>query len=142
LERLPDYEHSKSKPVILKGEGQPVTAIDVSSDNRWAATGSFYGKWFLLWDLAAKDPAGSPIALPVTGEISRAIFTRDGPRSHWLVTATREDQTGHDLVRLWNMQLDELVKLACRTAGRNLTEKEWQQYFYGQPYQKTCPELP
>jgi WD40 repeat protein len=143
LERLPDYEHSKSKPVILKGEGQPVTAIDVSFDNRWVATGS-YGKWFLLWDLAAKEPAGSPIAiaLPVTGEIGRATFTRDGQRSQWLVTDSREDKPGHDTVRLWNMQLDELVKLACRTAGRNLTEKEWQQYFYGQPYQKTCPELP
>jgi hypothetical protein len=94
-----------------------------------------------LWDLAAKEPARSPIALPVTGEISSATFTRDGQRSHWLVTGSRsEDNIGK--VCLWDMQLGELVKLVCRTAGRNLTEKEWQQYFYGQRYQKTCPELP
>ncbi len=74
LEHLSDYEHSKSKPIILKGG----TAIDISSDNRWVATGS------LLWDLTAKDPAGSFIALPVTGD--SPTFTRDEQGSHWLVT--------------------------------------------------------
>ena len=71
LERLPDYEHSKSKPVILKGEGQ-MSTIDISSDSRWVATG--IGKWFLFWDLMAKEPAASPITLPITGEISRAAL--------------------------------------------------------------------
>ena len=130
LEHLSDYEHSKSKPMILKGG----RAIDISSDSRWVASGS------LLWDLTAKDPAGSFIALPVTGD--SPTFSRDEQGSHWLVTSYREDKTLRGVVCLWNMRLDELMKLACRTAGRNLTEKEWQQYFYGQPYQKTCPELP
>jgi WD40 repeat protein len=130
LERLPDYEQSKSEPVILKGAG----AIDISSDSRWVATGS------LLWDLAAKDPASSPIALPVTG--FGPTFTRDGQQSHWLVTGSREDKTGRDTVCLGNMRLDELMKLACRTAGRNLTENEWQLYFPGEKYRKTFPDLP
>ena len=91
-----------------------------------------------MWDLAAKDPAGTPIALAVTGETGSATFTRDAHGSHWLVTDSHADKT----VRLWNMRLEELMKLACRAAGRNLTEAEWQQYFYGQPRQKTCPELP
>ena len=76
------------------------------------------------------------------GEISSAAFASDGQRSHWLVTSFRENKTGRDIVCLWNMRLDELMKLACHTAGRNLTKEEWQQYFYGQSYQKTCPELP
>ena len=32
--------------------------------------------------------------------------------------------------------------LACRTAGRNLTRAEWQQYFPAEPYRATCPNLP
>jgi WD40 repeat protein len=139
LERISDYEHAKATPLILTSHGQPAKPLDVSSDNRWVAAGSPDG--LLLWDLTAKDLAGSPIGLPVT-KSSGAVFTRDGQGSHWLVTGPREDKTGCDTVCLWNMRLDQLVKLARRTAGRNLTEKEWQQYFYGQPYQKTCPELP
>lgn len=41
------------------------------------------------------------------------------PDSHWLVTGSR-DATG----RLWNLRLDELMNLAYRTVGRNLTQAE------------------
>jgi WD40 repeat protein len=59
------------------------------------------------------------------------------PDSHWLVTDS-DDGTA----RLWNLRLDELVDLACRTAGRNLAWEEWEQYFPGQAYQRTCRDLP
>ena len=41
---------------------------------------------------------------------------------------------------LWNLQLNGLIDLACRTAGCNLTRKEWEQYFPGQEYRKTCEQ--
>jgi hypothetical protein len=59
------------------------------------------------------------------------------PDNRWLVAGS-EDKTA----RLWNLRLDELVELACRTVGRNLTKEEWAQYMGDQPYQKTCPNLP
>jgi hypothetical protein len=40
------------------------------------------------------------------------------------------------------MRLDELRDLACRTAGRNLSEEEWKTYFRGQPYRRTCDDMP
>ena len=49
-----------------------------------------------------------------------------GPNNHWLVTASEDNTT-----RLWTLRLDELVDLACRTAGRNLTPEEWEQYREG-----------
>jgi len=38
--------------------------------------------------------------------------------------------TGSDdnTARLWDLRLDELVELACRTAGRNSMKEEWAQY--------------
>jgi hypothetical protein len=96
-----------------------------------------------LWDWAAEDPMANSIALPIPptlDTIRNVSFSHDGQLSHWLITDSNRDN--RHIVCLWNMRLDELMKLACRTARRNLTEKEWQQYFYGQPYQKTCPELP
>jgi tetratricopeptide (TPR) repeat protein len=52
--------------------------------------------------------------------------------------------TGSDdkTARLWNLRLDELVELGCRTAGRNLTGKEWKQYMGDELYHKTCSKLP
>lgn len=139
--RVWDWERTP-KPIILKGQGQPITVLAVSADSRWVATGSFGGEWLLLWDMTAKDPASSSIALPVTGRVTSATFKGDGQRIHWLVTESSDPGSGPNRICLWNMRLDELIRLACRTAGRNLTEKEWQQYFYGRPYQKTCPDPP
>jgi tetratricopeptide (TPR) repeat protein len=59
------------------------------------------------------------------------------PDNRWLVTGS-----GDNTARLWNLRLDELIDLACRTAGRNLTRAEWERYFPGQEYRKTCPNLP
>jgi hypothetical protein len=50
--------------------------------------------------------------------------------------------SGNGTARLWLLQVDELIDLACRTAGRNLTRREWMQYFPGEPYRPTCPDLP
>ena len=54
----------------------------------------------------------------------------------WLATASW-DRTA----RLWNLRLDELMDLACQVAGRNFSRVEWDQYFRGQPYRKTCETL-
>jgi hypothetical protein len=44
--------------------------------------------------------------------------------------------------RLYPIRLEDLMVLACRMAGRNLTKPEWKPFFGGQPYRKTCPQLP
>ena len=34
------------------------------------------------------------------------------------------------------------VERACRTAGRNLTRDEWEEYFPNRSYEVTCPQWP
>jgi len=46
--------------------------------------------------------------------------------------------------RTWSVgtRTSAWVQRACRTAGRNLTQAEWQQFFPTSPYQVTCPQWP
>jgi hypothetical protein len=111
-----------------------VSAIAVSPDTGWVLTASG-------WDddeaprlrLLGSGLAGESIVLP-TGErrVGETAFTTDG---RWLVTT----DSGSRTASVWAMRLDELIALACRTAGRDLTSAEWQQYFPMQPRHRVCP---
>jgi hypothetical protein len=59
------------------------------------------------------------------------------PSGRWLFTVSQ----GGTLLR-WRLRREDLVDLACRLAGRNLTREEWSQYLGGEPYRKTCPDFP
>ena len=82
----------------------------------------------------AKDPAAASIVLRGHEDAIAAVAI--SPDNRWLVTGSR-DKTA----RLWDLRIDELVELGCRTAGRNLNEEEWKRYMGNLPYQKTCPKL-
>jgi len=117
-------------PIVLRGHEWGITAIAISPDGHWLATGSQDGT-ACLWDLSASDPAAAPVVLRGhEGPIGAIAISPDG---HWLVTGS-----GDGTARLWNLRLGELMDLACRTAGRNLTRAEWEQYFPGQEYRRTC----
>jgi WD40 repeat protein len=88
-----------------------------------------------LWDLTATDPAAAPIVL--RGHSAGIAAVAISSDNRWLVTGSWDNTA-----RLWGLHLDELIDLACRTAGRNLTRAEWEQYFPGQDYRKTCEHLP
>ena len=68
------------------------------------------------------------------GRITALAISPDG---HWLATG---DLVG--TVRLWTLGPEELMDVACRTAGRNLTRVEWEQYLPEQTYRKTCEQFP
>jgi len=85
--------------------------------------------------LTGPDPAAAPIVL--RGHKHYIYAVAISPDNHWLVTGSLDSTA-----RLWNLRLDELVDLACRTAGRNLTRAEWAQYFPGQEYRRTCEQWP
>jgi hypothetical protein len=59
------------------------------------------------------------------------------PDNRWLVTGSL-DKT----VRLWLLQMSDLLDLARTIAGRNFFPDEWQLYFPGEKYRKTFPDLP
>jgi WD40 repeat protein len=54
-----------------------------------------------------------------------------------LVTGTEK----HALI--WNLDIEEWPEIACKTAGSNLTENEWQQWGPSdEPYRAICPQFP
>ena len=123
-----------AEPIVLAGHEGPIQAVSISPDNHWLATGSDDGT-ARLWDLTQEDPSAEPLVL--AGHEGSIQAVSISPDNHWLLTVS-DDGTA----RRWNLRLHELRQLACRTAGRNLTEKEWDQYFKGQPYRKTCTNFP
>jgi tetratricopeptide (TPR) repeat protein len=119
--------------IVLRGHEGPITSIAIGSNSRWLVTGSEDGT-ARLWDLTAKNPEAAPIVL--RGHKSGIAAVAFSSNNRWLVTGSRDTT-----VRLWKLKLDELVELGCRTAGRNMTEEEWEQYMGGLPYQKICSEI-
>jgi WD40 repeat protein len=112
-----------------------------SSDNRWLLI------FPRLWELEKKhsNPISAPVTLPLylpptlPQAYGWALLSKAGfsPDAHWIIG---EGNTG---ISLWSTRLKEdLLPLACRTAGRNLTKSEWDQYFPGEKYHQTCCEFP
>jgi hypothetical protein len=51
-------------------------------------------------------------------------------------------EEGRATARVWLWCTQDLIELACLRLTRNLTQEEWKQYLPGEPYRKTCPDLP
>ena len=135
--------NTSSEPIVLKGHEGQVSAVAFSPDSQWLVTGDSAAWWggraqpsiVQLWSLNSPNPAVSPI---VPGycetQIVDAAFSPDG---HWLIIRSWDGT-----IHIWNLWPSELIDLACRTAGRNLTQREWEQYFPSEKYRFTCPGLP
>jgi WD40 repeat protein len=132
--RLWDLTNLDSEPIILRGHERSILALAISPDSRWLVTSSF-DSTARLWNLQSADPAATAVVLRGhNGGISAVAIS---PDNHWLVTGSA-DASAH----LWTLRLNELVDLACGTAGRGFTEAEWLQYFPGELYRETCSDQP
>lgn len=122
-------------PRALKNPGGYVLSqFAFSPDGRWLfasypSSGTEVGN--LRWSVEESDP--EPVQVPGGPLLGGRSVSADG---RWLVTR------GAAGPELWPLRADELLDLACRAAGRNLTRDEWKEYFPGQEYHATCPELP
>lgn len=88
-----------------------------------------------LWRVGEGLNRVEPVLLTEPNSVQALAFSSDGR----LITA---GATGE--VRRWETKLDELLKIACRTVGRNLTPSEWETYLPGEFYdpREPCPNLP
>ncbi len=84
-----------------------------------------------LIDLASGTPIGGPISIPVD-EWRGIALQPDGGE---LAVGGGTD----DGIAIWDLDTAEWVAAACRLAGRNLTEDEWNTYIGTlAPYHQTC----
>ena len=79
--------------------------------------------------------AAQPVVLK--GHESYVDAVAFSPDNRWVVTGS-----GDRTARLWLLHIDDLLALARRTAGRNLSKDEWHTYLPGQPYFEVFPDLP
>ncbi len=89
-----------------------------------------------LWELDGSRASGISTSIRLsmpTALFSEVYFSPDG---RWII--------GRSLsaVSLWSAHAEDLSVLACRTAGRNLSKEEWENYLPGQSYLCTCPQYP
>ena len=131
--RLWDLEDPEAEPRVLRGHERGVQALAFDPRGRWFATGDSNDNTVRLWDL--EHPEAEPRVLRGHGG---GVWTLAfDPRGRWLATGD-EDNT----VRLWQLNIERLLKLACRAAGRNLRPGEWRQHVGETPPQDTCPQYP
>ena len=119
-------------PRILRGHSAWITDLAMSADGRWLASGSF-DHTVRLWDLPNPE-IGAVVLSGHTGSIQEITIS---PDSRWLLSASADGTA-----QIWPLRTEELIQMACATAGRNLTRAEWEQYLANNQYHATCDNLP
>lgn len=134
--RVWDISDPEAEPLVL--HGHEVSGIDariyVLAFDREGQRLAVGGRNVVrVW--ALEHPNSAPIILPVDGDVWHGLAF--DPKGRWLATVANKDT-----VRLWNLQVNKLVSLACQSAGRNLKCDEWRMLRGDVPYRPTCPHLP
>ncbi|MCH7586829.1 MAG: hypothetical protein IIC78_02150 [Chloroflexi bacterium] len=128
----------------LADPGGIVSEIAFSPDGSIMASVNA-GNQVTLWDISSGRVIGDPLGGHTDDVISLA-FSTDGKM---LATGSRDQRVilwslagGELAFSFLGLDLKQLSAEACRRANRNLTLDEWEQYFPGEDYHATCPELP
>ncbi|MFQ3680742.1 AAA family ATPase [Roseiflexus sp.] len=127
---------------VLRGQSDRITGLAVNGNASILATASADGR-VVLWDLTTADPGVKPVIL--RGH-DNAVTDVAIPANTSLMLTIGAD----GMARVWNLNAplfapeslpqtgQELLDIACRTAGRTLSETEWNTYFEGIPYNPVC----
>ena len=137
--------------------GRPLTGYDTdmaemtfSPDGKTlitAATMQAENKTYniFLWDMDKRQIIGQPITAH-TFKLDDIALSPDGrvlaSAGSDFLSGQRDVSRGTLSLKLWDMKLESWIEKACRVANRNLRPAEWELYFSGQKYRKTCPNLP
>mgnify|MGYP000383290935 CR=1 FL=1 len=110
-------------------------SLRVSPDRRWLALAETDLRVYELTPAPeGASLAARQLALSDLNFDQAFAFTSDGAALAGL------DWQGR--ARLWPLKLEAVMALACPAAGRNLTGSEWERYFPGQEYRRTCALWP
>lgn len=129
--RLWDVASGEPLGEPILGHEFGVTSLAFSPDGALLASGGLDTE-ILLTDLDARQRLGPPLTSP-DGVVSSLVFSPDGAS---LVSASQDGT-----LILWTLDPALWIERACRRAGRNLTQAEWQVYFPGEAYRRTCQDF-
>ena len=112
----------------IRGHGQRILNARFTPDGRTLATSSADGT-VQLWDVASRRTIGAPLVVQ-RNDFVASILSPDGSYLYALPTGM-EGMRLALTPRLW-------PDLACQIAGRELTEREWEEVLPERPYRKVC----
>ncbi len=127
-----NLDQIETPPILLTGHERIIADITFSPDGQQLASAS-WDTTIRLWSLA--NPELDPIVF--SGHTHAVQTVNFAPNSLYLASYA-EDLT----VRLWTLPVSPLIDQACRLAGRNFTQTEWNMYFPQIPYRRTCDLWP
>jgi hypothetical protein len=81
-----------------------------------------------LWDTKTLRAVGEPLDFPAGG-----LYLTTSPDGRRVVHGS---DAGFAVV--WDLDPAHWERIACRAAGRVLTQAEWHQYLPGRPYRPAC----
>jgi WD40 repeat protein len=125
-----DIDQARRSGLPLIGMGGPVTSLAFHRDGDVLASGS-ENKLIALWNLSPPQLIGDPFT-GADGAVTGLSFSLDN--------SILFSGTDAGTIARWN--IEEWKRLACRLAGRNLTQAEWEQFFPNDAYRATCEQYP
>ncbi|MEU2031299.1 nSTAND1 domain-containing NTPase [Nocardia amamiensis] len=128
----------RSRPrhlTTMHGQSSSVYAISYSPDGRLIATGG-YDKTAILWDVT--DPTRPRQITTLAGNPASVRTIAFSPDRHTLAVSTGDTPVVWDIGAITEIVADP-VTVACRTAGRELSTREWAELAPDLPYRTICP---
>jgi WD40 repeat protein len=132
------FDARTGKLIVQLAHAGGILAVRYSRDGRYIATGGG-DKAVHVFEAAT----GNPIAqIETVGPVKAVEFSADGK---YVISASSENEGSEDstfVVRrdAWNPS--DISSQLCSLLNRNFTPTEWNRYFPGQRYRKTCANLP
>src|SRR5262249_43001947 len=126
-------------PLGIFNNGEAVSCLTFSKDGKFLASGSEEGG-VILWHIEVDEQSVTLRKLDVKLNRNRKnVYGLSFSQSGQTLASAGDGTNG---IYLRDVRFDLGADRVCRLVNRNLTSDEWKQFVAGEPYRKSCPNLP